>query len=251
MVLSYLQHNLSQLLDDNQLSSHEKAVLVYDATLFWTRHFFTCEKERMGKQIMLGAELVEGLFKCIQNKKFHYDLILQLCDHGQPLYTHSLNTCLISLGFTKHLGWPEGKIKAFGLGALLHDIGMTKIAPEILYKSGPLLDMEWRQVQNHPFDGFTILKNYTNLCYDALLMVHQHHEQGDGSGYPDGLKLSSIHPWARILRIIDSYEALTARRNWRPPLPPFEALSIMRHQCDQSGVYHPNLLTFFIKFLAD
>jgi HD-GYP domain-containing protein (c-di-GMP phosphodiesterase class II) len=81
-------------------------------------------------------------------------------------------------------------------------------------------------------------------------MVLQHHEYGDGSGYPEGLKLAAIHPWARVLRILDSYEALTARRRWRQEHNPSQALWIMRQEWENSVVFDPHYLARFIKFLA-
>lgn len=81
-------------------------------------------------------------------------------------------------------------------------------------------------------------------------MVLQHHENGDGSGYPKRLKAPNIHAWARILRILDSYEAMTAERPWRPALEPKEALWIMFEDWKKSRLFDQNYLMSFIKFLA-
>ena len=81
-------------------------------------------------------------------------------------------------------------------------------------------------------------------------MVLHHHENGDGSGYPDGLKIDGIHHWARILRILDSYEAMTAERPWRHAMEPKEALWLMRNGWEKNKLFDKNYLQTFIKFLA-
>lgn len=80
--------------------------------------------------------------------------------------------------------------------------------------------------------------------------MHQHHENGDGSGHPWGLPLKSIHPRARVVRIIDSYESVTSQRPWRPGLSPKEALWAMRREWQQSRVYDKTVLMAFVKFLV-
>ena len=82
-------------------------------------------------------------------------------------------------------------------------------------------------------------------------MVLYHHERMDGSGYPDGLKMAKIHPLARVMRLIDSFEALVSPRSWRPGHPPAEALWIMRQDWQESGMFDAGLLAEFIKFIAE
>jgi HD-GYP domain-containing protein (c-di-GMP phosphodiesterase class II) len=82
-------------------------------------------------------------------------------------------------------------------------------------------------------------------------MVLQHHENGDGSGYPEKLRLASIHPWARILRILDTYEAMTADRPWRLARSPQETLWAMRNDWQKGRIYDPAYLKAFIKFLGN
>lgn len=249
-VVQYLFTHLSTVMEDNNLPIHTKASRVYDATLLWTRAFFTEAVARTGEQILLGIKFVDSLFDCIRRDHYHRDWLLKLCRHDQTLYTHSVNTCLLGLSYTRFLRWSDPRIKAFGLGALLHDVGMTKVPATALCKPGPLSEEDWDLVRKHPTTGMHLLKDYSAVCYEALLMVQQHHEYGDGSGYPERLTLKAIHPWARVLRILDSYEALTARRSWRPPQAPVQALWIMRREWENSLVFDPNYLSRFIKFLS-
>jgi HD-GYP domain-containing protein (c-di-GMP phosphodiesterase class II) len=88
------------------------------------------------------------------------------------------------------------------------------------------------------------------MSREALLMVLHHHENGDGSGYPEGLKLVSIYPLARVLRLIDSFEALASPRSWRAGHPPAQFLWIMRQDWQRSGMFDVSLLVEFIRFIA-
>jgi HD-GYP domain-containing protein (c-di-GMP phosphodiesterase class II) len=106
------------------------------------------------------------------------------------------------------------------------------------------------KIQRHPLEGFRMLQSFAHIPWEALQMVLRHHENGDGSGYPEGLKLSAIPTWARIMRIIDSYEELTSERPWRPPISPKEALWTMRQQWEESKIYDHHYLMAFITFLA-
>jgi HD-GYP domain-containing protein (c-di-GMP phosphodiesterase class II) len=157
---------------------------------------------------------------------------------------------MMGLAFVNHLNWSPFKIKEFGLGGLLHDIGMTEIPQNLLNKATPLTPDERHQIERHPNNSARILKGLNCLGMQSMLMVQQHHENGDGSGYPQGLKLAEINPWAQILRIIDSYEAVTSPRPWRPALTPLEALLKMCGEWKQGKIYDPGYLDAFVKFIT-
>jgi HD-GYP domain-containing protein (c-di-GMP phosphodiesterase class II) len=249
-LLQYLHHNLEQALRDDTKSDLEKGMLVCDATHMWTLNFFNTEKARTGEQIQQGLQFVDTLFEVIRGDRHNLLYLMEIRRHSFRLYTHCLNVCLLGLAFTSYLGWDRGKIRGFGLGALIHDIGLTTTPQVILEKKEALTEDEMSKVKRHPFEGFRIMQAFVNLRWEALQMVLQHHENGDGSGYPEGLKITAIHPWGRLLRILDSYEAMTAERPWRPAMEPKEALQIMVNDWEKSKLFDPNYLKTFIRFLA-
>lgn len=91
------------------------------------------------------------------------------------------------------MGYNYQKLKALGVGAILHDIGKARISDEILNKSGPLTPAEYQEIQKHPQIGYEILKKYDGISLLAAHIAWQHHEKYDGSGYPNGLKGTAIH----------------------------------------------------------
>jgi HD-GYP domain-containing protein (c-di-GMP phosphodiesterase class II) len=248
-ILPYLLHHLPEILARKDRGNREKAGLVYEVARFWLRHLFTLELDRVSGQMDTGFNLIEFLFEIIRREKDPVRLVLAL-RRQQGLYTHGLHNCLLALAFARYLGWQEKDAKALGLTALVHDIGMTLLDPGIWKKPTPLTAAERSLISNHPHAGFAILKNSSRFRWEALLTVLQHHENGDGSGYPERLRMRHIHPWARILRILDSFEAMISPRGWRPARRPKEALWIMRQEWQNNRVYDPAYLSRFIKFLA-
>jgi HD-GYP domain-containing protein (c-di-GMP phosphodiesterase class II) len=97
-----------------------------------------------------GFEYVDHLLSFIRQDHSHRHWLLDLCRHDQTLYSHCLNTSLLSMAFARYLGWEDQKIRELGQGALLHDIGMTKISAAVLAKKGKLSEDEWELVKKHP-----------------------------------------------------------------------------------------------------
>lgn len=249
-VINYLKHNLEETLVSPQHSNLEKAIVTYDVLQVWTRNFFTSTPAQIKEQLKLSAKCIDSLLDLLQREDNNLGFVLDLRRHDADIYTHCLNVCLLGLSFLSFLRWSPDKTRAFGLGALLHDIGLTEIPPELLKKPGPLTPNEQELVQRHPGQGYRILKNSFMMWPDSLMMVLQHHENGDGSCYPQGLQSAYIHTWARILRILDTYEAMTAPRPWREPHTPRETLKTMCADWQKGHIYDPAYLKAFIKFLA-
>ncbi len=250
LVFHYLNQNLAVMLDDGSLPVKAKAERVVDVTYFWMNQFFSNTQIQVMEHLKQGFEYVDHLLTFVRQDHYHQLWLIDLYRYDQTLYSHCLNTCLLSMAFAKYLGWEERKIRDLGRGALLHDIGMTRVPKDILNKKGGLTADEWEVVKKHPFSGFVMLKTFSLMSREALFLVLQHHENGDGSGYPEGLKMNKIHPLARLVRIVDSFEALVSPRSWRPEVAPAQALRIMRQDWQRSGMFDVCLLAQFIKFIA-
>lgn len=227
----------------------EKARWGYEIALLWLRHLFTLDRERLSEQMETGFNLIEYLFEIIMEERDPGGLALGLW-RQEGLLAHGLHSCLLGLGFARYLGWNDKDAKALGFTALVHDVGMLEVPRNIVEKANPLTTAEKGVVQNHPQAGFSILWDSPLCRWQSLLTVLQHHENCDGSGYPEKLQLRQIHPWARVLRILDSFEAMVSARRWRPARAPKDALWSMRRDWEKHRVYDANYLGLFIKFLA-
>jgi len=137
---------------------------------------------------------------------------------------HSIRTCILALAFGRHLALSRDELQVLGLGAMLHDIGMIKVPEEILNKQSELTASEFDTMAKHVTWGLEILRTAGDLPPGALEVVAQHHERGDGSGYPNQRKSGSITPAGYIGAIVDVYDAITSDRHYNTGLSAEDAL---------------------------
>ncbi|MFC5652827.1 HD-GYP domain-containing protein [Paenibacillus solisilvae] len=143
------------------------------------------------------------------------------------LFQHSVNVAILSgiMGLAK--GYNRNQLEELGMGALLFDIGMTKLPKELLNKTSPFTDAERAAMEKHTEEGFNIIRAQHDI---SLLSAHcalQHHERFNGSGYPRKLKNDAIHEYAQIIAIADVYDALTSPRPYRKRYNPSEAIEFL------------------------
>jgi putative two-component system response regulator len=128
----------------------------------------------------------------------------------------------------KKMELSDSEMEALRYGGILHDIGKIAVPGDILNKPGPLSSEEWEVMKSHPVAGYNIcLPLKKNLGY-ALEVIRHHHEKLDGSGYPDGLKNEEISVAARIMAVVDIYDALITDRPYREGMPLEKAVKILK-----------------------
>src|ERR671924_86450 len=136
-----------------------------------------------------------------------------------------------AVGLGHALGIDQPMLKALWLGGFLHDLGKIAVPDRILLKSGPLDAAERAVIQAHPVVGADLVREMHTLDGVRPIIRH-HHERFDGSGYPDGLRGESIPLGARIMAVVDVFDALHTERPYKPALPTAEALAILRAEAD-------------------
>ncbi len=142
---------------------------------------------------------------------------------GSYLLHHSLHVAILAGLMGRWLHWPREYRERLLLAGLLHDVGKLKISDDILNKPGRLTPSEMDIVRHHSAYSAEILAR-CGLAGEADIMagVLQHHERGDGSGYPSGIKKEIISPFGKILAILDIYDAMAANRAYAHKVSPFE-----------------------------
>ncbi len=193
------------------------------------------------------GEVIEEMVYSILNKKELFYNLISIKSHDFYTYIHSVNVAVLSigLGIAAHLSNED--IYNIGIGALLHDIGKCTVPPEILNKIGKLTSTEYKIMKNHVIEGEKILKKHPNFPEAALTAITQHHERLSGKGYPLNLTGANISVFGKITAVTDCYDSLTTPRLDKPALTPFEALSILVHECEH---YDSDLLKTFIKLIG-
>ena len=157
------------------------------------------------------------------------------------LLAHAVDVCIVSLIVGRAQGLDDDALEQLGMGALLHDIGETRLPQNLLHKPGRLREQDLALLRLHPRIGLAILSSAGPLPSIARAVIAEHHERLDGSGYPDGLKGSRIALPSQIVGLVDNYDAMASNRGGRPPLSPDQSVRQLfqlglKHQYDRTLV---------------
>ena len=202
--------------------------------------------------IKLGSNIRSFIEKVLESDDDSQNLLSELIGYDHAIYTHSINVCIYSLILAiecKSCGEPvdNNLLNKLSLGALLHDIGMIEINPDIVNKESKLSIVEFEQMKKHPKIGFDIIKKH-NFPEETLKTVMQHHERPNGEGYPYGIKGDSIFWMSKIVSISDVFDSLTTTRPYRPALKAYDAAVLMTGSMKDH--FHPPYMEAFLKFLS-
>jgi diguanylate cyclase (GGDEF)-like protein/putative nucleotidyltransferase with HDIG domain len=164
----------------------------------------------------------------------------------QNTQTHIRRVQTYAGRMAKAVGLSPSEIQCVKTAALLHDIGKLAVPEHILSKPGPLTQEEFQKIRIHPEIGAEIIAGVP-FPYPVAPIILCHHERWDGKGYPQGLKGEQIPIGARILTIVDYYDAITTERPYHRALPRDSAVGLLRHE---SGLaLDPTLVRVFIELL--
>ena len=156
-----------------------------------------------------------------------------------------LSRYAVALG--QALGLDHEMLRALRLGGYLHDLGKIAVPDGILLKPGPLDPMEQERIRAHPGAGSDLVLGLRSMELVRPIMRH-HHEKWDGSGYPDGLKGAAIPLGARIISVVDVFDALHTERPYKSALPRAEAVSLLIRETD-AGYWDPKVVETFLEIL--
>lgn len=163
----------------------------------------------------------------------------------QVTHGHIRRVQRFAVGLAKALGVnDERQLRAIEAAALLHDMGKLAIPEFILNKPGKLTSREFSVMKTHAAVGADLLSSI-QFPYPVVPIVRHHHENWDGTGYPDGIKGADIPLGARILSVVDCYDALTSDRPYRPAMSPADALDILSQR--RGKMYDPLVVDAFVR----
>jgi diguanylate cyclase (GGDEF)-like protein/PAS domain S-box-containing protein len=156
------------------------------------------------------------------------DALLQLVvEQSTELATHATSVADLAAATAARLGLSTEEIQRTRIAAALHDIGKAAIPASILEKPGPLDEDEWEFIRRHTLIGERIVAAAPALAHIAPV-IRSSHERLDGRGYPDGLRADDIPLGARIVAVVDAFDAMITRQPYKPAVSPSEALAELR-----------------------
>lgn len=185
--------------------------------------------------------------KLLERKSIRSDVMTSIkatmLEKSHETAEHADRLVMLSKAIGKKINLSDNKLFDLELAATLHDIGKMSIDRQILIKPGVLTDEEWGEIKKHPEAGYRIAQATSELMPIAEYIL-THHERWDGKGYPQGLKKEEIPLLARIINVVDSYDAMTSIRPYGKPLTKAEA--IREIETGSGSQFDPALVRIFI-----
>ncbi|MEW4368913.1 HD-GYP domain-containing protein [Paenibacillus kandeliae] len=222
----------------------ETAKVHFDTALSGFENLFLSAASRGefdGSQV---DEMLEPLMNELHTQKDVVSVLFVLNDTNNYTYTHSLQVGMLSYYLATWMGYTEREAYVVGRAGYLHDVGKSKVPPEILNKPGRLTSQEFEIMKQHTTFGHDLIMESTGDEISAIVAL-QHHERTDGKGYPHGLKLEDIHPYSRIVSVADIYSAMTTNRVYQSKQ---ELLKVLKELHRMSfGQLYPDAAQTFIR----
>jgi HD-GYP domain-containing protein (c-di-GMP phosphodiesterase class II) len=208
------------------------------------------EDIRFGQQpeIVRIEPLIESMVDSIFRNPNALLPLASLKSHDTYTFEHSVGVCTLMVAFGRQLEFERAQIHQLALGALLHDVGKSCIADEILNKPGKLSDSEFEAMKQHVNLSEHILRETHNLSQTALSIATEHHERIDGSGYPRHLVGEQISLYGQMASIADVYDAISSDRIYHKAMTPSQALKKLLEWSDHH--FSPKLVQSFIRTLG-
>lgn len=162
------------------------------------------------------------------------------------LRPHSLATARLARDLALRLDLPTEEVEAISIAAILHDVGLLLLDPQMLAKPN-LNEEELRRVRSHPELASVFLKDL-RFPFDVVKMIRHHHERWDGRGYPDGLRETAIPMGSRVIGLIESYETMTSGKGYRQPKGFRQALADIQNE--SGSQFDPAVVEAFTELLT-
>lgn len=191
------------------------------------------------------APRIQGMVKTFLDNPRVIAYLTRISVHDDATQMHMINVMLYCMGYAFMENRDPEEIKAFGLAGLLHDVGKIFIPDYLLRSRRDLSRNEFGRIRKHPVTAYKMLEN-TEFDPWVLEAARDHHERMDGSGYPQGKTGDRISDIARVVGVIDIFEALTSWRPYREALKPLEALERIKQDVT-AGKLDPDIFYKFAK----
>ena len=233
------------LMSSAKISNNDKAVILRESSIAILEDLY--ETPDVGSALEQSKPIITDLLQFMDLAPESIGNLISLSSHDFYTYNHSFDVSIYSLGLGQALSFDSKTLEELGQSSLFHDIGKRNVPLEILCKKGPLDETEWTQMRLHPTYGLKILNKHLGISDAIKAACYEHHETWTGGGYPQDISGNEIHPFARIVALTDTYDAMTTQRSYNTPLKPTEALNMMKEKLH--GRFDPDMLNAMYSIL--
>ena len=241
--------------DDMQQDAEQgkaAAKRIYERALTMTRKVLAGARLQQGIDVKKTKRAVQGIVDQVLKNEVSILGLTTIRDYDEYTFVHSVNVCILSVSLGKRIGLTKPQLYDLGLSALLHDIGKSRVPPEVLRKPGELTDAEWETMRNHPGLGVLSLfdlRGLGEIPYRSIIVAHEHHQRLDRSGYPQAIRSGELSLYSRIVAVADCYDATTSRRVYRTE--PFDPARVLQEMWEnREHGYDPVVVKALINLLG-
>lgn len=237
-LLGYQSATLKKLVDSKHHTSDQKVKIIHNALKNQLNYIFDVG---VNETVLAHTkESVQVIVEQLVSNEITMDSLMGLISHNHYTYSHSVNVCIYALSLAREINLDEERLISLANGAILHDLGKTKIDPKILTKPAQLTDYEMEAMFEHPYDGVRMLHELGEADPVVLDIVGQHHLKLDGSGY--GIKKDdNLSVETQIVTLADIFDALSTERSYKDAMPYFTAFKTMKtHMNEQLNIDYLN-----------
>lgn len=245
----FMENSLTDMLARDDLSNAAKGKILYQTSVNCVIDMF--EAPETSANLLRCRNMVQHILQHVASDPHALSAIKTVIDHNFHIFTHAVQVAALSLlVHEKDFDLAADEMIDVGLGALMHDYGMTFITSEVLEKNDALSDIEYYKIKQHTQKGYEYLKQSGNYSGVVLNIVRYHHERYDGNGYPTGIKGDDIPRSAQVAAICEVYSSLIMDRSNRKASSNTEALKVMHDEAGR-GAFNPELFEQFVALITE
>lgn len=220
-----IQEYLTSIIKDDSVQTDKKAELIYNLAYESLTDLF--ENDVTEQKINKVSSNIDNTIHLLKSDANALKLLLDVNTYDFYTYAHCIDVATYAIAFGLYLNLPSEDLMTLGKAAIFHDLGKKNIDYEIVTKDSVLSTQEYETIKAHPQYSVDILKEIESVEESLLIVIEQHHEKLNGTGYPYGLQNEQIHYLAKILSIVDIFNALTTVRSYKDALTSVEAFELM------------------------
>ena len=243
-----VEANLGKIVSDPHVQQQVKARILYATSIELAHELLEVPPD--GEHIGRVENVAEATVEFVMKDDHAFARLFEVSNHDFYSATHMVNVCTYAVNLANRMNMDVATQQKLAIGCLLHDVGKVFVPTDLLNTHEHLGADQFQAIQTHVQRGCEHLKQTADLPEEIILVVAQHHERIDGSGYPNGLKAAQVSHFGRLVGVVDTFEAMTAVRPYRDGA--FSVQDALDHlEAESLDRYDPQIVRDFADMICD